>query len=237
MSAVHALRVFAREPNLISQELACDLECIAESHLSCNDSELACCSHIAAAEQALQRHFPDFGKQLTYRMRPLRDQWEVRGPGLLKAVATQVFGAASVDTTQLSSIQIELVHPLVGGDAYVCNETSIVMEAVLANPFPKIPEVGRLAWCIAQIMVRRAIETEGVCSDVSVELLALAPCLAAAQHVELLEFSSATVGQAAAVWRVDHKSESFAEQLHKWWQSVSRDNVRWTEKLSKWPLT
>ena len=77
------------------------------------------------------------------RMRPLREQWEARGPGLLKYAGQQLPWL-----TWPSHPVIHLVAPQQGGGGRVVTESEIEFETMLFHPHPALPEIARLAWLL-----------------------------------------------------------------------------------------
>ncbi len=71
-------------------------------------SDLA--GHIAAIESAVRRAFPDMVEELTLRCRPMREQWEARGPGLLRSMARWTDAKLIAPRAD-----VVLVYPALGG--------------------------------------------------------------------------------------------------------------------------
>ena len=87
---------------------------------------------------------PQDDAETLLRIRPLREQWEARGPGVLGRLKT------ILPWLKLPrEVTVRLINPVVGGAGRVLSSTEIEFEAVLANPWPMLPEVVRLGWLIA----------------------------------------------------------------------------------------
>ena len=106
---------------------------------------------LAAALSLLQtvvrKAIPNLTDELALRERPIREQWEARGPGLLCNIANLT--EAGVVPEQADVL---LVRPAFGGAGGAhLQANSVRIEAVLANPHADLPEVVRLAWLLAQL--------------------------------------------------------------------------------------
>ncbi len=104
-------------------------------------------SLLAETRLAYQEHFPKLPQQLPLRGRPLREQWEAYGPGLLRRT-----GVLTHESFIPRSVNVLWLSPYRGGDGD-CDPPSrtLWVEAVLTNPVPTVPEVLRLAWLIARV--------------------------------------------------------------------------------------
>jgi len=103
---------------------------------------------ISSLEAACDLAFPKLGDELELRSRPLRELWEAHGPGLLAAIGRSTDKRLLVDEAT-----VLLVQPFAaggGGAAYAATNT-VALEAVLANPHPRLPETVRLAWLVSQL--------------------------------------------------------------------------------------
>lgn len=59
---------------------------------------------------AMQRAIPNLQQELELRVRPLKEQWEARGPGLLKT-----FANLTEESLLVEEAKVLLVHPVLGG--------------------------------------------------------------------------------------------------------------------------
>lgn len=130
--------------------------------------------------------FENDDPDLQLRLRPLREHWEARGPGMLSRIQ-QTYPWLQLP----SQIRITLIHPQRGGGGRVLDKDHVQFEAVLFNPLPQLPEVVRLAWLWS-------------CCDTTIrerQSAALIPAvLEAAQHVELTSFDEVTTKLALENW-------------------------------------
>ena len=161
-------------------------------------------------------------RELQLRCRPLREQWEARGPGLLAHLAKKMPWSEFPET-----VSVALVQPVHGGGGAIVDKM-ICFEAVLANPLPQLPEVLRLGWFIARLALQDALRHTPVSTfaDLSDELIALSlilPVLSAGERVELSTVDVATVQCALDAWQVLTKpatTPAQAQQLLDWWQQL-----------------
>lgn len=143
---------------------------------------------------------------LQLRLRPLREHWEARGPGLLSRVQ-QTYPWIELP----SQITITLIDPQRGGGGRVLGSNHIEFEAVLFNPMPQLPEVVRLAWLW------------GCCDATTRDGLSasLIPVvLEAAQHVELASFDEVTTKLAIENWL--DQSNLTPARLIRWYEHSGR---------------
>src|SRR5262245_27423320 len=102
---------------------------------------------IAGIETAMQAALPQWADEAELRERPLREQWEARGPGMLREIAN-----VTDDSLIVPGCDVLIVHPATGGggEAHL-PYNSVRIEAVLANPVAELPAAVRTAWPIAQL--------------------------------------------------------------------------------------
>jgi hypothetical protein len=161
--------------------------------------------------------------ELNLRIRPLREQWEARGPGLLTALTRHLPWL-----TQPEDVRLTLVQPIHGGGGLIISETALQFEAVLANPLPHVPEVLRLGWLLAQMAANASVEALVAIARVeptaSRELVAEAlipPMLLAGEHVELSSYNRDTLREALAAWRLKVPTAAErADRLYDWWNAI-----------------
>jgi len=175
---------------------------------------------------------PKLDEELQHRIRPLQAHWEARGPGLLKAIARLTDERLLVEETTIIA-----VYPTFGGGG-VANllTNSVVIEAVLANVLPELPEVVRLGWLIAQLNHDLPIFSEAVRDRRIAELAQLAllpPTLQASAEVELAALSPTSIANALAGWRVNVAAgEDLAERLLNWWGTYCETKPPWSVALA-----
>lgn len=168
----------------------------------------------AAAEVALAER-ASIAEQLRLRTGPLREQWEARGPGLLKQLGllTEPVGAAS-------PITVLPVLPVCGGHGLcLADSREVTIEAVLANPHAELPEVARLGWLVGCV--------DAPPGEASAAATAVA-AIAAAEAVELASLDAATIALAINAWRIDLPAAT-PDLLAEWWR-------RYRESPTPWPV-
>jgi len=187
---------------------------------------------IAGLEAAWLRHQPELVEQLAVRGRPLREQWEARGPGLLRMMEK-----LSVENLIASSAEVVLVSPLVGGHgrAHLLSNR-VTLEAVLTHPHPELPETVRLGWLLAQLNLDLPMHSESVPGFRLPRLASLATLplvLAAAELVELAKFDEATLSRAIDFWHLGSPTtDNLPQHLLDWWQAYSTSETRWQVALA-----
>ena len=208
----------------IEQQAANRLPELSQPNLVNLAGAVACGVERPADLPAAMDAWPDPSDELAYRIRPLREQWEARGSGLLRQL--QQF----TDTRTLpSSATVALVLPVIGGHGVALPQHSaVLLEAVLANPHPQLPEVVRLAWLLSRLVARDEFH-----------VAVLPAILSAAAEVELLVADERTLSTALIAWRVEVDQEQatrLAERLWRWW-SVYRDSSQtWAEAVNAWAV-
>ncbi|MFM2096430.1 MAG: hypothetical protein RIS70_3554, partial [Planctomycetota bacterium] len=96
---------------------------------------------------AMMNAFPNLERELVLRIGPLREHWEARGPGLLRWLQRSTHGRSLDDFTS-----VLLVHPLHDGDVQpLYGHRALLVEALLVNPEPRLPEIVRLAWGFSRL--------------------------------------------------------------------------------------
>jgi hypothetical protein len=180
-------------------------------------TNLAAC--VAAIETALQSAIPELADELSLRERPLREQWDARGPGMLLAI-----GHLTEEGLLPTECHVVPVLPALGGDGHAhLAYNSARIEAVLANPHAELPEIVRLAWLLAQLQLDLPIHSESIHADrlPHIARFAMLPAaLAAAEQVELARFTQETVSQAIIAWRLAAPAGSDAASLvMQWWET------------------
>jgi hypothetical protein len=187
---------------------------------------------VAGVENAFRAAVSDLDGQLVLRSRPLIEQWEARGPGLLKQV-----GVLAEESLVVEHCHAVLVYPALGGagEAHLSYNQAHI-EAVLANPIAELPEVVRLAWLIAQLQLDLPIYSEHVHRDrlPHIARFAMLPVtLAAAEHVELARLSPETLGLAIDAWRlVVPPDVDGPATVWQWWQTYLETRPPWPVALA-----
>ncbi|MGE0609208.1 MAG: hypothetical protein AB7O62_19100 [Pirellulales bacterium] len=187
--------------------------------------------HFSDLERAFIKYCPEIVDQLTLRSEPLRQQWEARGPGLMRGV-----GRLTEPELIVESADVILVHPARGGGgAAHLLYNSVRIEAVLANALHELPEVLRLGWLVAQLnsdLPRYQGEIPRP-SLRRVAALALLPALlAAAEQVELARCDEPTLVLALRAWVEDCQPDVTAGLVWRWWQTYLDSRPRWDVALA-----
>ena len=188
-------------------------------------------------KQSIRQAFPDLVQELAMRAGPLREQWEARGPGLLKNLSQQTGTWIAPE-----SAEILLVAPLLGGGGRaLLGHSKAQMEAVLVHADPEIPEMVRLAWLIAQLGVDRAPYRESIPAGrfpLVIQLALVPPVLLAAESVEWTTFHPDRIRQVLAAWYIPTlPNRPTHEWLLHWWESVRQEKLSWEvalQHLDKW---
>lgn len=184
---------------------------------------------IADLEAAVLRTAPALAEELAMRGRPMREQWEARGPGMLLEIAR----LADVHAVP-ECAEIVLVAPYSGGHGWAhAAYNRVTLEALLVNPQADLPEAVRLAWLIAQLNsdLPRFAEALPAGRAAPAAAVAMIPAvLAAGEAVELARCDEGSVAQAMAAWRLE--TLGVAADPHVVWQWWTA----WMELPEKWPV-
>lgn len=191
--------------------------------------------------QAFAERLPRLAIELPLRAGPLREQWEARGPGLLRRIARLASHDTNLDPA-LADTRVLLVHPVCGGGGWSA-DGAVVFEAMLYNDVPALPEILRLGWLLAQTLglgdaasaqlathsaahhtTEFASERggrDGFAPSEHRQLALLPIVLAAGEYVELTRFDPATLKSAAEAWcgLSNDDAARAAERLDAWWRS------------------
>ena len=169
--------------------------------------------------------------ELLLRGRPLLEQWEARGPGLLLQIAR-----STEENIAAEAAEVALVYPLVGGNGIAHRAVNTVsFEAVLANPVERLPEVLRLAWLLSQLNLDLPMYSENIAAehrDAVAQWATVPPVLAAAEHVELAQLSHESVVKALTAWRLPGAGNDQAETLLQWWATYQEGRTPWVVALA-----
>lgn len=178
---------------------------------------------LADTRLAYQERFPKAAQQLSLRARPLREQWDGYGAGLLRRIAKKTH-----DSFIPKNVTCILISPYRGGDGD-CDaaESNLWIEAVLTNPVASLPEVLRLAWLVTRIGIGAAVLADPTAEDpegrsrapLVVALASLPVVLDAACYLELVQSSvvnASLIEMATQAW-FGPLAPTVAETLDKWW--------------------
>lgn len=187
---------------------------------------------VADLEAAVLRSRPKLAEELAVRGRPLREQWEGRGPGLLRQMAR-----LTEELLLPEQATVVLVAPIVGGHgrAHLLNNR-VTFEAVLTHPQPELPETLRLAWLLGQLNLDIPIFGEHIHASRlgrTGSLAVLPLVLAAAEEVELAQLDATTLRLALECWHLpSNLPADFDEQLLRWWHTYAEGSKSWTVALT-----
>ncbi len=188
-------------------------------------SEIA--AAVAAVEAAVRSALPTLLDDLALRVRPLREQWEVHGQGLLRTMARWTDPQVLVPKAQ-----VILVHPSLGGGGSAhLFYNNVLIEGVLTNPVPELPEWLRLGWLLAQLNLDLPIFCEGIHGKRLphvAELAMLAVTLKAAEEWGLLQLDPETLDLALKSWHVVTPPDTDpVDILWRWWGTYVEARPRW----------
>ncbi len=179
----------------------------------------------------MRRCCPRLGADLTSRQRPLREQWEAVGPGLLLQVRRLI---GEIDQEQETERQIHLVHPVCGGAGFAHPAyRSVRIEAVLTNSTPQLPETLRLAWLVAQSLALGSATPASAHSTSAVLRWALLPAtLYAAEELDIARLDLPTLSLALEAWHSPCDSIQLGpEGLLAWWRESRSNQTPWRAAL------
>lgn len=187
---------------------------------------------VADLENAFRKVFPKVAEELPLRARPLREQWDARGPGLIRQI-----GLGTDERLIVPNADVILVQPVLGGGgASHLLVNSVRIEAMLVNPVPELPEVLRLGWLLSQLNNDLPIFGENVPADrlALIAPLAMLPTtLAAGEVVELCTVSIESIGKALQAWRPALPANvDMAPLLFDWWETYRETRPQWSVALS-----
>lgn len=184
---------------------------------------------VADLEAVLLRAQPNLAEELAVRCGPLREQWEARGPGMLREIAR----STEEEVVPLAA-EIVLVAPYAGGNGVAnARQNRVTFEGVLFHPLPALPEPVRLAWLLAQLNADLPRYADLLPAGRSPKLFAVAmaaPTLAAAQEVELATCDELSLASALDAWGLAAGLPSDAPQkVWNWWNA-------WLDQSATWPV-
>lgn len=181
---------------------------------------------LADAKRVMLNIYPNLSESLRLRMRPIREQWEARGPGLMSSIANLMGYKSSSEMVP----NIILVHPVLGGAAHsLPSHHALVFEAVLANSFPELPEVLRLAWGLTQLFTYRMCQSVNFeCHQSLCEIATIPPTLAAGEIVELCRFEKTSLHLALDKWCGSQRFDT--DTVWNWWNDHNHSNA-WPDRL------
>jgi hypothetical protein len=182
---------------------------------------------IAGVEAAVRQSLPSLMEELSLRLRPMREQWEAHGPGILHSI-----GRWTDPRVAAGEAQVILVHPALGGGGSAhLPYNNVLIEAVLTDPEPRLPEFLRLGWLLSQLNLDLPIFSETIHAKrlPHVAELAMIPvALRAAEQLDLLQLSPETIDLALTTWQVVTPSDvDPVDVLWRWWTTYQDTRPRW----------
>lgn len=201
------------------------IKTVGSSRAGSAASEIA--AAIAAVESAVGEAFPTMMDELQLRVRPMREQWEAHGPGLLHRV-----GRWTDPRVIAEQAQVILVHPSLGGGGSAhLPYNNVLIEAVLVNPISELPETLRLAWLLAQLNLDLPAFSDtihGKRLPHIAELAMIPVVLQAAEQLDLLHCTAETIDLALNSWQVDTPADiDPVDVLWRWWGTYVETRPRW----------
>lgn len=191
-------------------------------------------SALREAELAMANEYPDFAEETKLRQRPLQEQWEAFGPGLLHQIGKLMNNSLLVEKAEIC-----LVPPVSGGFGWAHLQTNRChVEAVLINQDRELAEVIRLAWLLSQLDFERPQFSDKINSFRlrRVAGLAMLPAvLAAAEILGLAVLNTESILRGLVLWRMESpgsKALALAEVLMAWWETVCTAQANWTVALT-----
>jgi hypothetical protein len=187
---------------------------------------------ITQLEEAVRQAFPQLEEELRLRLRPLQEQWESRGPGLLRGIARRTDPRILVPRAE-----VILVLPARGGGGVAHLASNRVrFEAVLANAIPFLPEPVRLGWLLSQVALDLPVFADAIHGErlPPVAALAMLPAtLAAAVDVEWAGPRPDLMLQALQHWGwAADTAPVMADIVQNWWETFQSDPADWSVALA-----
>lgn len=195
-------------------------------------------SHLAAWISTVERQYYDWHRErsatplvdeIVTRTAPLHDQWDARGPGMLREI-----GRLTDPRLVADRADVVMVLPVLGGDGHAHLPANLVtFEAMLTNADESLPEVMRLAWLLAQLQFDLPVMTGSLpprrLPHVA-QVAMLPPVLQAGAEVELCAYNERTLAAAALLWRAastEEEATNMAQTSWQWWSTYQSSPVRW----------
>ena len=120
---------------------------------------------------------------------------------------------------------VVLVHPVSGGSAIAfADQQIVVFEAVLANSQRELPEILRLGWALAQLMVQPGDEA-------LIPLATIPACLAAGALFDVCPFDRRILKLATETWLACEPAPASADVIWRWWQETAAQ-PDWSKRIA-----
>lgn len=182
---------------------------------------------IACLEAAGRRAFPELQTDLAPQTRRLREEWEDRAPALLRHIA-----AWSDSRLIPAQAEVVLVHPSLGGGGSAhLPWNNVLLEAVVTDPVPSLPELLRLGWLLAQLNLDLPVFCDNIHGQRLphvAELAMLPVTLQAAEELGWLTLDAQSVDLALNCWHVSTPADiDPVDILMRWWGTYLETRPRW----------
>ncbi len=157
--------------------------------------------------------------ELQLRSKPLRELFEARANGFWR----QLTGQLSLPPNP-PQWKVLWTYPVCGGYGLALIEQScIVMEAILVNPQPELPETVRLAWLLAHELLDRAVPRSVERTPAlqwAMRLALIEPVLEAARYVEWVSEHDPPLPSVINWWMDTSLPSVLYEKLQAWWEKA-----------------
>ena len=191
---------------------------------------------VSDVSHAIEKCLPKLAEELPLRIGPLREQWESRGPGMLRQI-----GQLTDEDLIPEAATVVIIHPVsAGGGVAYLPANQIRLEGMLANPLADLPEIVRLAWLLGQVQMELPKFSENIATERLVQLapLALLPAtLAAAERVELVRSATEILPRALAAWNNFPSNDLAGSEtetallIAQWWSEYQASRPEWSVAL------
>lgn len=191
-------------------------------------------SSLREAELAFASEHPEYVAEMSLRQRPMQEQWEAYGPGLIFEMQRLLGGNILVEQAEIC-----LVPPVSGGFGWAHLHTNRChFEALLTNADQELTEVLRLAWLVGQLDFDRPQFSDRINAFQLPRVAGMAmlpPTLAAGEHLGLCRLTDQTLQRAIHLWRLEQDADragELAELLMVWWETASSSQADWPVALT-----
>ncbi len=204
-----------------SQSKACE---IALTIAGCSELQLEQTARVvenrlSECRIAFQKRFPKLEQQLDLRGRPIRDQWETFGPGLLSQIAKMIWIESPPADWWPARVDGLLVQPMRGGDGGFDGEASkFWIEALLTDADPAVPEVLRVAWLLTQLAVQTHTRERSseIAESLPWEIASVPLVLRAGRELEIIKTDTLPIATAMQLWNLGSDRE--VKIVQQWWR-------------------
>ena len=181
---------------------------------------------IAELETAVLQIEPQLEAELAPRLGPIKQQWESRGPGFLRALERPLEGLVAERAI------VYLVHPVLGGGGTAhLWQNAVSLEGVLYDP-TSIPEAVRLGWLLSQLQFDLPMISEQISAEELSGLVKWASLPAACHAAADVQWLSEPIAKVLIAWGLSSEQDAAgsARVLEQWWTATRAQT--WPERLS-----